>query len=269
MPTKSEAKTRIGRYLEQIPELMNLEPRSPEFQRWLRNTQVAISNTFGTNPENRQNFDEISYHPIMAFSGMSNSVYVSAYCNGLTRAKALLESMLDEIEDYWPDDNPQEPISEGQVMPEQRVSNRVFVVHGRDGGTRDRVARFLETLQLEVVVLQERASEGRTIIEKFEDYSDAGFAVVLCTPDDVGALASEKDNNLRPRPRQNVILELGYFWGKLGRKRVCALLDGKMDMPSDYDGVLFIPLDDGEGWKLILARELRAAGLPIDMNLIV
>ena len=142
------------------------------------------------------------------------------------------------------------------------------MVHGRDDGTRNTVARFLETLGLEVVILQETPNEGKTIIEKFEDHSEVGFAIVLCTPDDIGALASDPDNR-RVRPRQNVVLELGFFLGRLGRNRVCALLQGDMEMPSDYGGVLFVPLDNTEGWKLTLARELRAAGMAIDMNQIV
>jgi predicted nucleotide-binding protein len=63
-----------------------------------------------------------------------------------------------------------------------------------------------------------------------------------------------------------VVLELGYFAGKLGRKRVCALVKGAIETPSDYDGVIYIDIDDGVGWKLELARELNAAGLTIDMD---
>ena len=268
MPTKSEAKGRISRALEEIPGLMDLHTGSPEFQKWVRNTQVAITYTFETNSANRQDFDQISYPPDMAGAGATSSLYNSLYRNGLNRAKALLEYMIEEIEEYWPDDSPRHAISEAPVIAEQQVSNRVFVVHGRDDGARDTVARFLDGLELEPVILQEQPSEGRTIIEKFEDHSDVGFAVVLCTPDDVGALASDPDN-LRPRPRQNVVLELGFFLGKLGRNKVCALLNGVMDMPSDYGGVLYIPLDAAEGWKLTLARELRAAGMAIEMNRII
>ena len=128
------------------------------------------------------------------------------------------------------------------------------------------VARFLEGLELKPIILQEQPNEGRTIIEKFEDYAGTvGFAVAICTPDDVGALATEPDN-LKPRMRQNVVLELGYFAGKIGRKRVCALVKGDIETPSDYDGVVYIPMDAAEGWKLQLARELRAADLPVNMD---
>lgn len=128
------------------------------------------------------------------------------------------------------------------------------------------VARFLEGLRLDPIILQEQPNEGRTIIEKFEDYADTvSFAIAICTPDDVGALATQPDN-LKPRMRQNVVLELGYFAGKLGRKHVCALVKRDIEKPSDYDGVIYISMADGEGWKLELARELHAAGLTIDMG---
>jgi predicted nucleotide-binding protein len=70
----------------------------------------------------------------------------------------------------------------------------------------------------------------------------------------------------KPRARQNVILELGYFLGRLGRNRVCALYRSGVEIPSDYAGVLFTELDEGGGWRLQLAKELKAAGLPVDMN---
>ena len=142
-------------------------------------------------------------------------------------------------------------------------SNRVFVIHGHDEATRQTVARFLEKLELAPIILHEQPNEGRTIIEKVEAYADVRFAVVLLTPDDVGALATNKDD-LNPRARQNVILELGYFIGKLGRERVCALKKGGVETPSDYDGVVYTDLDDAGAWKMELFRELNAAGLDVD-----
>ena len=147
----------------------------------------------------------------------------------------------------------------------QKSTNEVFVIHGRDEGAKQTVARFLERLSLKPVILHEQPNEGRTIIEKFEDHAHVGFAVVLLTPDDVGSLKEEK-TNLKSRARQNVIFEFGYFIGKLGRKRVCALVKGDVEKPSDYDGVLYIPLDDSDGWKMRLIRELKTAGFEVDAN---
>ena len=98
-----------------------------------------------------------------------------------------------------------------------------------------------------------------------EHYSNVGYAVVLLTPDDVGRKKAEGEL-YRDRARQNVILELGYFTGKLGRNRVCALHRGSVEIPTDYLGVVYVPLDEGGGWQLRLARELKAAGFEIDMN---
>ena len=115
------------------------------------------------------------------------------------------------------------------------------------------------------MILHEQANLGRTIIEKFEEHAQVGFAVALLTPDDVGSLKEEK-TNLKSRARQNVIFEFGYFIGKLGRKRVCALVKGDVEKPSDYDGVLYISLNDSGGWEMRLIKELKTAGFDVDAN---
>ncbi len=143
--------------------------------------------------------------------------------------------------------------------------NKVFVVHGHDEYAREAVARFLEKLGLDVIVLHERPNEGRTIIEKIESNSDVAYSVVLLTGDDIGAAKVEKDN-LQPRARQNVILELGYFLAKLGRSHVSVLYQQGVELPSDFHGVLWIPFDKENGWQLRLAKELKQIGLNVDMN---
>jgi predicted nucleotide-binding protein len=127
------------------------------------------------------------------------------------------------------------------------------------------IARFIEHLDLKPIILHERASKGSTIVEKLEGHSDVAFAVVLLTPDDVGSVATDQ-NDLQPRARQNVVLELGYFMGRLGRKRTCALVVKGVEIPTDYSGVVYIPIDEEDAWKFKLAKEFQAAGLAIDMN---
>lgn len=140
----------------------------------------------------------------------------------------------------------------------------VFVVHGHDDALRAEVCRFLEKLGLTAVVLFEQADRGRTIIEKFEDHSNVGFAIVLVTPDDEGRVRGAKQ--WAARCRQNVIFELGFFYGKLGRKRVCALLRKDVESPSDISGVIYKAADSEGAWKLALAKEMKAAGFNIDLN---
>ena len=144
-------------------------------------------------------------------------------------------------------------------------SNKVFIVHGHDDAARHSLARFLEKLGLQAVILQEQPNQGRTIIEKYEAVAaEVGFAVVLLTPDDMGSSSSSSVQS--QRARQNVIFELGYFVGKLGRGRVCLLRKGDVEMPSDLFGVVYTELDSGDGWKHRLVAELKAANLQFDAN---
>ena len=123
----------------------------------------------------------------------------------------------------------------------------------------------LERLDFRPVVPHEQPNEGRTMIEQFEDFAQVGFAVVLLTPDDIGRLQDDA-RHFRPCARQNVIFEVGHFIGKLGRDRAHALVQGEVERPSDYDGVLYIPRDDSDGWKMRLVQELKNAGYDIDLN---
>ena len=152
------------------------------------------------------------------------------------------------------------------AIPEVLLDSRkVFVVHGHNQGIKDSVARFLEKLDLEPVILHEKPNAGRTVIEKISDYADVHFAIVLLTADDEGRVRNE-NAEMQLRARQNVIMELGYFLGKLGRTRVCALYELGVEIPSDYQGVLFVEIDRNDRWRNELVRELLAAGINVDAN---
>jgi predicted nucleotide-binding protein len=144
------------------------------------------------------------------------------------------------------------------------ISPNIFIVHGHDDAAREEVARFIAKCELNPIILHEQASGGRTVIEKLEHYSDVSFAVVLLTPDDKGGEADLSLERMRPRARQNVIAELFYFIGKLGRSHVCAIRKGEIEIPSDIGGVVYTPMDAAGAWKATLIRELEAAGHHID-----
>ena len=254
---------RLQGALDAIDQLKQLTGSSPQFEKWLRDTKVAISNTFGDKPKYVQDFIDIGYTPVFT-SNMPYFEDQGTYVRGLESAASVIESMIDEIEEYWEDDD--QPISApsaGANGPE--IANEVFIVHGSDDGAKETVARFLTKLGLDPIVLHEQPNQGRTIIEKFEQYAKVGFAVVLLTPDD-SYTDTHQSGNSRLRPRQNVILELGFFIGKLGRDLTCALRKGDVELPSDYNGILYISMDN-EAWKLALVRELKQAGLEVDANL--
>ncbi len=245
---------------------------SVEFKKWQRNTEVAIAHIFGDGARHVSDFKRIRYIPgVVSLGGGRRTDFLGPYVRGLDSAVSVLQSMIDEISEYWSGDEESATGDVDDVDKDgiQVESNEVFIVHGRDDGPKQAVARFLERLELSPIILHEQANEGLTIIEKFEQHSQVGFAVVLLTPEDVGRLASEGDSELRPRARQNVILELGFFLGKLGRKRTCALLVGDVEIPSDYAGVLYVSMDEQDAWKFELVRELKKAGFDVDANRIL
>ena len=265
-PPKTTAVTRLKRAHDRISDLESSSSSSADFKKWKRDTEIAIQNTFGGNSRHFKEFRAIHYAPRIVVTGMPRSVYQTAYSGGLQSARTLLVSMIDEINEYWEEDTISAKVS---VSQENLMSSRkIFVIHGKDDGLKATVARFLEKLSLYPVILHEQPNRGRTIIEKFEDYGRPSFAVAILTPDDIGGLATNQPN-YRPRARQNVVFEFGYFIGRIGRERVCAITKGDVEIPSDCDGVVYIPMDGVESWEVSLLRELRAAGLKIDANQIL
>lgn len=157
-------------------------------------------------------------------------------------------------------------IVEKQVVNDPiRPKSKVFIVHGRDNESKQELARFIESLGLDVIILHEQASSGMTIIEKIEHYSnEADFAVVLYTACDHGRGVHENTVQPRNRARQNVVFEHGYLMAKIGRKHVCALVKGDIETPNDISGVVYVPLDNSGGWKMEIVKELKACGYTLN-----
>ena len=252
-PKKANALKCLKRALAGAHPVRGLRHGTSDFETWRTSTIQDLRRVFGDESDRAREFDRSLIVSLHEDTGTN-----------VDRAIALLTSWIEGVREDWPEtegdfDSPN--TDSGMSLR----SNEVFVVHGHDEAARETVARFLAQLSLEPVVLHEQPNKGHTIIEKFEDHADVTFAVVLLTPDDIGGLKNKK-SDLKPRARQNVILELGYFLGKLGRQRVCPLVKGDVEKPSDYDGVVYADLDDAGGWKMKLVQELKAAGFDVDAN---
>ena len=144
---------------------------------------------------------------------------------------------------------------------------KVFIVHGHDGEAKQRTARFVEKLGFKAVILHEQPSRGKTIIEKIEEFSDVGFAIVLYTPDDLGNVKDDAEKNkLRPRARQNVVFEHGFLISKIGRENVVPLVSGDIELPNDISGMVYLSDDQ---WQVDIAKEMKAAGYSVDFNAIL
>lgn len=159
----------------------------------------------------------------------------------------------------------------GDANAPARVSRKVFVVYGHDHGSRTALEAMLGRWDLEPIVLDHLTSEGDTLIEKLERYSnDVGYAVILATPDDEGHRRGHPDE-IKARARQNVVLELGMLLARLGRKRVAIVMptggEVLMERPSDIAGLVYLAYHDSiEDVRMPLAKELSAAGLTIEVS---
>ncbi len=225
-----------------------------DLHKWRRSTQGCISRIFGEDSEHYKELLSTEF-----FSGSPSgpkNKKGETFVADLQQAAGILGSMIEEIQNWSDEKQPFVARIENDSQ-----SKKIFVVHGRDESTREAASGFLRELSLEPIILGEQASGGATIIEKFEQYADVGFALVLLTPDDAGSLQGE---DINPRARQNVIFEMGFFVGCLGRKRVILLKTDEIEIPSDYTGVLYIELDDNGKWKKDLVRELKNAGCEVE-----
>lgn len=151
-----------------------------------------------------------------------------------------------------------------------QLSKNVFIVHGADHKPISELRTMLKEFGLNPIILHEQPSGSRTIVEKLEKYSDVGFAFIVLTPDDVGgsfkgkSLLGTMTDNTRPRARQNVILEFGYFIGRLGRDRACCLYKGDVELPSDMHGIVYVPFKKSVNEaRSMIVKELKAAGYEI------
>jgi len=268
IPRSVDSKTGIQLLKKQIKKAEDFLTNRPivtsDHTAWNNTTRDYLIKTFGSKSPNVNAVIHAS-SSVGLYAGMGDSefeIYMASIIkNQIKMLRSCIEQLETEVE-----------LSEGEEKKDEQIipikissSNKIFIVHGRNQGIKEAVARFIEKLDLEAVILHEKPSKGRTIIEKFSDYSDVHFAIVLLTADDIG---KEKDSSgdFKPRARQNVIFELGYFIGKLGRSRVCALYEEGVEIPSDYKGVIFIQLDTQERWRHDIVRELLAAGFNVDAN---
>lgn len=264
---KAKALERLQAALDEIAELKQLPLLYTEFTKWRRSARATVEWVFGQESRDAADFANIDYSPSYDEWPHLAPDEDLGYLNGLEEAEAILESMIEQIEKYGLGDEPASGPAANAAGPSEAPANNrtVFIAHGHDQGATEAMARLVERVGLNPVILSERSGTSRTIIEKFETHSNVSYAIALLTADDIGGNQGD-DGKMRPRARQNVIFELGFFIGKLGRERVCALNKGDPEIPTNYSGVEYIPMDDSGAWREKVVRELKSAGFDVDAN---
>lgn len=268
----SDMRRGIGRIKERLQELSAFNANAistaepPELAALSTSIQRTLEKIFGSGTPDLERFSgasKLQWSASVYYDGYPQLYhYIEGISRNIEHSKVMLNQAIkileEDISDIENNDSQIELIVD--ALP---LSRNVFIVHGHDEGARETVARFLEKIDLKPIILHEQPNMGRTIIAKFRDEAaTTAFAVVLMTPDDHGA----KDGApTKKRARQNVVFELGFFIGALGAEKVTALVKGDVEKPSDFEGVVYISLDQ-PNWKLDLAREIKSSGLGIDFN---
>lgn len=260
----------MSKNIELLKELYSqakeIEYRNGKRDSVVKRAEMLFRKFFGDKSHYITDLKNIRYSPRIRTNVTPDSVFVSSFNSG---KKQLMDLIKVAIEDVQLD----EQINQTDITEESNHnnSNNVFIVHGHDEEMKQSVARTIEKLELNPIILHEQPSKGKTIIEKFTDNSDVGFAIVLLSADDIAYSLKEGQEKAKYRARQNVIFELGYFIGKIGRERVVALYENTDDfeIPSDYSGVLFVPYDGAGKWQFELVKELKALNFNVDANKII
>lgn len=151
--------------------------------------------------------------------------------------------------------------SKWMPLTEEPKKNKIFIAHGQDNEAKQEVARFVESIGFEAIILHERANGGLSIMKKIERYSkDAGYAIILYTPCDLGKSAQDT-NRAKSRARQNVVFEHGYLMAKLNPENIFTLMKGEhIEKPNDISGLVYENMDLAGAWKTKLKQELEEAG---------
>lgn len=230
--------------------------------------EMYIGKIFGMASSYKDTLKKISLGPTISYGGMPESVYYESWESGKKKIVNLIDTMLEDISLSELESSSNNKQLVAVAVGEVKQNNNIFIVHGHNEDMKASVARVLEKISLNPIILHEQANQGKTIIEKFTEHSEVGFSIVLLSADDYGYSIKQQPAEGKLRARQNVILELGYFIGKLGRNRVIALVEtaSNFEFPSDYQGVIYIPYDKEGNWKFSILKELKACDYNVDAN---
>lgn len=270
---RDEVRAKLEERIEKGKQLLEADIQSPaqldslksDRKNWHDYNKELLGTVF-SNEKIAKEYERHSHGALFMVGSRSLGQEINDYRESVQFKLNALDSILGRLELFT------EPVGAASATPSAQqpmtkdAQTHVFIVHGHDNELKEQVARLITDLGLKPIILHEQENMGQTLIEKLErNANKSAFAIILLTPDDFGYSVKEGPEEAKPRARQNVVLELGYFIGRLGRERTCALYKG-VTAPSDFDGVVYTPADESQAWRFNVAKELRAAGYSVDMN---
>jgi predicted nucleotide-binding protein len=244
---------KLSEIIKEAEELLkkDITKSSTEFKAWKMKAERYLISCFGETSHEYSEFKKLDFTTIFWGQSIAQSEYVTSCHEDIKTAIAIFKVYLEEAKEE----------STNVIHNQPMNYSKVFIVHGHDGELKESVARVIEKQGIEAIILSEHSNQGRTVIEKFENYSDVGGTICLFTADDFGRAKDSENDSCRAR--QNVVFEAGYFMGKLGRDHVAILADKGVEIPSDLAGVVYT---DTNNWQVAMLKELKAMGYNVDLN---
>lgn len=264
---RQEVSTFLQERIKKGQEILLLDIRSEselananiQKEKWQKFNFEYLKHCFDTD-RIAEEYDDSDITSIYSYPSLD--ILIDSFKHSLKLQITSLESIIERLP-LFEETATSEPKS---IQKPLSGTGKVFIVHGHNEALKQKVARFVKKIGLKEIILDEQPNAGMTVIEKFEQHAkSAQYAIVLLTHDDFG-YPKNSPGNKKPRARQNAIAELGYFRHALGKKNIAILCSEQIEMPSDFHGVLYIPVQEDDSWELRLAKEMKAAGLNIDLN---
>jgi predicted nucleotide-binding protein len=274
---KEQAKKILNSLIKRSVELQKIERDSPAFEKWKRDTRVAITNIFGPKTEHIKDFEKITF--ILRSSSLVTLEFEhqEAYVKGLQNSVAILESMIEEIDQYWPSSTPKTKAT----VPALSITidpTKIFVVHGRNTKLRDAVFDFLRSISLKPIEWNQaiaRTKKGSPDIGEILDaaFNEAQAVIVLLTGDDEARLSNELlrdddpdyEQELTPQSRPNVLFESGMAMGRYPERTILIQI-GEHRPFSDIAGKHITHMDNTPEKRQELATKLANAGSKVDTS---
>ncbi len=266
VPGKMKHLEKLKKLTQEIDGLLeqNINPESQEFEGWHLRTERVLKQLFGEESDEYKCFKNTPFYPtiLSLYDNEFENDAIEACRNGLVTTRTHFNVYIEEAENDIEEVKTGKMVSGPNRIPDISESNNeiemksLFIVHGHDGELKQKVARLVESQGICPIILDEESNAGRTIIEKLETYSEVDAAICLLTSDD-------KMESGHYRARQNVIFEMGFFYGKIGRRNTIVIADENVELFSDISGVV---ITDKSNWQLNLLKELDTIGFDIDLN---
>lgn len=265
MDVKQKANNSIKLIVDQIDELRKVvlkadrqeydEVAHERMKRWKKRTVRILSEN--VNPAESEILRKKSMGSFIM------GLYYQNLCDEADMYIGFLQSLVEELEKY-PEEILETTVKQKKIIepkiPELPHNNNIFIIHGHDKYNLLQLKELLrERWKLNPIVLSSKPGKGRTIIEKFEqEAKNASYSLALFTPDDFVEI--NDDNYFQARP--NAIFELGWFYGRLERSKVCILFKKGTKIHSDLDGISRIQFNDSIEEVIIeIENELLGAGI--------